>query len=128
MAVRPSASCGAASAAVWLLAAAAAAEPAFEIGLVDVDAGARRGSATVRVDPSDLELVDPASVHERARPGQGHLHFRVDDGPVIATTSTKLSFHELGVGSHRIEVALVGNDHRPLGPRQVMDVTIPGAQ
>jgi hypothetical protein len=49
----------------------------------------------------------------------------VDDGPVVATTATRLSFHELAAGAHRIEVALVGNDHRPLGPREVLEVTIP---
>jgi hypothetical protein len=49
------------------------------------------------------------------RAGQGHLHYRVDDGPVIATTVTELSFHELAPGPHRFEVTLVGNDHQPLG-------------
>jgi hypothetical protein len=52
------------------------------------------------------------------------LHYRVDNGPVVATTSTKLSFHELPVGEHKIMVMLAGNDHQPLGPRETLSVRI----
>ena len=110
------------SAASLLLAGAALADPGLRVELVDLDQGA--GSATVGVALSDIEMVDPAAAKERAASGQGHLHYRVDDGVVVATTVTRLSFHELRAGEHRIEVILVGNDHRPLGPRQVVGVTV----
>lgn len=57
--------------------------------------------------------------------GQGHLHYRVDDGPVIATTSAKLSFHGLASGKHKIVVMLANNDHSPAGPQQTLEVTVP---
>jgi hypothetical protein len=62
---------------------------------------------------------------EKPVPGQGHLHYRVDKGPVIATPTPKLSLHELAPGAHTILVMLVGNDHKPLGPQQELNVTVP---
>ena len=57
--------------------------------------------------------------------GQGHLHYQVDDGPIVATTVPKLSFHGLKPGTHSIMVQLAANDHTPLGPEQKLSVTIP---
>ena len=54
-----------------------------------------------------------------------HLHYRVDDGPVIATTATKLSFHELTPGLHKIVVMLANNDHSPSGLEQTLEITVP---
>lgn len=82
--------------------------------LLDPDQKAKQREATVVVSTQGVELVDPASVNQKPRVGQGHLHYRVDQGPVIATTATKLSFHELSPGTRQIEVTLVGNDHKPL--------------
>lgn len=110
---------------IALIAAAAAGAPSLSISLVNEEAAARKGNATVVATVEGFELVDSASVHEKPRIGQGHLHYRVDDGPVIATTATKLSFHELSAGAHRVQVGLVGNDHQPIGPPEVLNVTIP---
>ena len=62
-----------------------------------------------------VKLIYPALTNKRPTKGQGHLHYRVDDGPVIATTTTKLSFHELTSGKHQIVVMLANNDHSPTG-------------
>lgn len=111
---------------------AAAASPAATAGpqltatLVDAEAKAQKQAATVRVTVKGVAIVDPALSKEQPRPGQGHLHYQVDDGPVIATTATKLSFHGLKPGPHRITVVLAANDHSPLGPQQTLEVTIPG--
>src|SRR5262245_20633471 len=110
---------------VWSIATAAAAAPAIDASLTDADAKAKKGEATVQVKVTGVQMVDPASVQEKPRDGQGHLHYRVDDGPVIATTAAKLSFHELSRGDHRIEVTLAGNDHKPLLPSEELRVTIP---
>jgi hypothetical protein len=72
-----------------------------------------------------IQLIDSAAVNEQPQQGQGHLHYQVDNGPVIATTTTKLSFHDLSLGSHKITVMLVGNDHQLLGPRETLTVNIP---
>jgi hypothetical protein len=95
--------------------------------LIDPEKKAAGRAATVEVTVSGVELVDPAMSMEKAAPGQGHLHYQVDKGPVIATPSPKLSFHELTPGPHTITVVLAGNDHKPLGPQQTLSVTIPKA-
>ena len=93
--------------------------------LVDAEKKAAKKEATVDVKATGIELIDPAKVHEMPKAGQGHLHYQVDDGPVIATTTTKLSFHGLTSGKHKIVVMLAGNDHNPLGPQQTLEVTVP---
>ena len=93
--------------------------------LVDADAKARQQAATVKATVKGVAMTDPAQVAEKPHPGQGHLHYQVDDGPVIATTATKLSFHGLKPGAHKIMVVLAANDHTPLGPQQTLEVTIP---
>lgn len=93
--------------------------------LVDPDKKAKQKAATVAVKVNGIMLIDPARAGEQPKPGQGHLHYQVDDGPVIATTTTKLSFHGLAPGRHKILVALAGNDHVPVGPQQILEVMIP---
>jgi hypothetical protein len=93
--------------------------------LVDQQKKAEEKAATVQVKVNGVKLTDPAAVHERAQQGEGHLHYQVDNGPVIATTATKLSFHDLPSGQHHITVMLAGNDHSPLGPEESLNVTIP---
>lgn len=99
--------------------------PTLEAKLVDADAKAKKQSATVECKVGGVKLVDPALSHEKPMKGQGHLHYRVDDGPIIATTATKLSFHELKSGAHTFTVMLAANDHSPLGPSQTLNVTVP---
>jgi hypothetical protein len=93
--------------------------------LVDPEKKAQQKAATVTVKVTGVRLIDPAMVNERPRAGQGHLHYQVDDGPIVATTTTKLSFHGLTPGQHKIVVMLAGNDHNPLGPQETLNVTIP---
>ena len=108
-----------------IAASAAAAAPTFNASLVNAEANAHKAGTTVSVEVAGIQLTDPASVNEKPRPGQGHLHYRVDDGPVIATTARKLSFHELTHGDHRFELTLVGNDHQPLLPSKTLELTVP---
>lgn len=93
--------------------------------LVDPEKKAKEKTATVEVTVGGVALTDPAKSCEKRIKGEGHLHYRVDDGPVIATTATKLSFHELTPGVHKILVMLAANDHSPLGPQETLTVTIP---
>lgn len=99
--------------------------PTLMAKLVDPDKKAAQKAATVDVKVTGIKLTDPGAVNEKPMVGQGHLHYQVDGGPVIATTTTKLSFHGLTSGAHKIVVMLAGNDHNPLGPQQTLDVTIP---
>ena len=104
-----------------------ATKPTMTAKLIDPEKKAAGRAATVEVTTSGVELVDPALSMEKAVTGQGHLHYQVDKGPVIATPSAKLSFHELAPGAHTIMVVLAGNDHKPLGPQQTLNVTVPKA-
>jgi hypothetical protein len=106
-----------------LPAAGLAEDPTLSVSLRDQEANAHKRGASVVATVTGLELVDPG----QPQAGQGHLHYRLDGGPVIATTAKKLGFHELTPGSHSIEVALAGNDHKPLGPKQTVRVEIPKA-
>src|SRR5262249_21242329 len=96
--------------------------------LTDKDAKAQNGEATVVVTVTGVDLVDPATVQEKPQSGQGHLHYQVDDGPVIATTATKLSFHALKPGTHNFKVLLAANNHQPLGPESTLSITVPARQ
>ena len=102
-----------------------ATKPTMTAKLVDADKKAAEKAATVEVTTSGIELVDPAISHEKAVAGQGHLHYQLDKGPVVATPSAKLSYHELTPGMHTILVVLASNDHKPLGPREQLTVTVP---
>jgi hypothetical protein len=86
------------------------------------DAQSGPAGAVFRV--KGMRLIDPADRARAAEEAEGHLYYQVDDGPVIATPSPKLSFHELKPGEHKITVALAGNDHRPLGPQETVSVNI----
>jgi hypothetical protein len=101
------------------------ADPLLQAWLAEQAVLARRGEMRVEIRVSGVELVDPASVRDAGRAGQGHVHYRVDGGAVIATPATSFSVHELAPGPHEIEVTLVGNDHEPLGPPRVLRTTIP---
>ena len=102
-----------------------AASPSLKAVLVDPEKKALKQTATVKVTVVGVQMIDPALVGESPKTGQGHLHYQVDDGPVIATPTTKLSFHGLKPGRHTIVVVLSANDHQPLGPQETLSVTIP---
>ena len=104
---------------------AAQGTPTLTARLVDAEKKAQQKAATVDVKVTGIKIIDPAEAKEKPVAGQGHLHYQVDDGPIIATTTMKLSFHGLASGPHKIVVTLAGNDHNPLGPQQTLDVTIP---
>lgn len=102
-----------------------AAAPSMTAKMVDAEAKSKKKEATIVVEVKGIKLVDPASVQEKPAAGQGHLHYRLDNGPIIATTAIKLSFHEMSSGPHVIAVALAANDHSALGPLESFTITIP---
>lgn len=79
-------------------------------------------------DAEDVEEVEPGADGMIATPAgarEGHVHYRLDAGPVIATPATRLSFHELTPGEHTVTVMLAGPDHAPLGPQETLTFVIP---
>src|SRR5918993_1460770 len=85
-----------------------ATKPSMTAKLIDAEKKAAARAATVEVTTVGVELVDPALSMEKPVSGQGHLHYQLDKGPIIATPSAKLSFHELTPGPHTIIVMLAG--------------------
>ena len=75
-----------------------ATKPSMTAKLIDADKKAAGRAATVEVTTSGIELVDPAISMEKAVAGQGHLHYQLDKGPIVATPTAKLSYHELAPG------------------------------
>jgi hypothetical protein len=82
-------------------------------------------SVDIAVHVSGIQLVDPDLTNGQAKRGQAHLTYRVDYGPVVVTTATRLEFARLPSGNHEIIVALAANDGAPLGPHRIFHVRIP---
>ncbi|MEO7385314.1 MAG: hypothetical protein ABIX37_00095 [Gammaproteobacteria bacterium] len=99
--------------------------PTVSANLVDPVAKALKQTASVKVTVEGLRLVEASASMEKPKAGEGHLHYQVDKGPVIATTAPALAFHELTPGQHIITVTPVGNDHQPVGTPVVLSVSIP---
>lgn len=97
----------------------------FEAKLVDQEANASKHSAVVEAKASGLTLIDPALSSKMNTMPEGHFHYQVDNGFVIATPVNKLAFHNLTSGKHQIMVSLADNEHKPIGPVQMLTVTIP---
>lgn len=115
-----------ASGAVFLFAAGGAAPPPeLSAKLLDAEHNALKKEAAVEVSVKNLKLVDPEEAGEKPKSGEGHVHYQIDAGPVVATTATKLSFHEMPPGKHEIKVTLSANDSLPLGPAKILKVSIP---
>ena len=104
----------------------AAPAPTLSAMLLQPEQKAKKHEADVQVQVAGIDIVDPATANEKPVPGQGHLHYQLDSGPIVATTATKLDFHKLTPGKHQITVMLAGNDHNPLGPKETLHVTVPG--
>ena len=106
----------------------AAPAPALSASLMQPEQKAKKHEAGVQVQVTGIDIVEPATANEKPAPGQGHLHYQLDSGPIVATTATKLDFHKLSPGKHQITVMLAGNDHQPLGPKETLHVTVPGGR
>ena len=109
----------------WPLVAQAAQTATLKATLVDAAKKAEAKTATVQVTVRGVKLIDPDKTHGQAKKGEGHLHYQLDNGPVIATTAPKLSFHGLSSGQHTLVVMLAGNNHEPLGPKEALTFDIP---
>ena len=109
----------------WPIVARAAQTPTLKATLIDAAKKAEAKTATVQVTVGGVKLIDPDKTHGQVKTGQGHLHYQLDNGPVIATTALKLSFHGLSSGQHTLVVMLAGNNHDPLGPKEVLTFQIP---
>lgn len=109
----------------WPFIAQATQTATLKATLVDAAKKAEGKTATVQVTVSGVKLIDPDKTHGQVKKGEGHLHYQLDNGPVIATTTPKLSFHGLSSGPHTLVVMLAANNHEPLGPKETLTFDIP---
>lgn len=76
-----------------------------------------------KLKPPDLHLGDTAPEHF------GHIHYTLDDFPLVASVSTQHMFGKargksyLDRGLHTLRIELVNDVHRPLNPPVVRTVT-----
>ena len=74
---------------VLFAAATPAAEPQLDAELTKADLNAAKGNALIQVTVAGFELIDADEAGPSPRAGQGHLHYQLDGGPVIATAARK---------------------------------------
>ena len=95
----------------------------LEVRLANEQAMAKQKMATVEVTVTGTTISDMA-----AMPGIGggaHLHYQIDNGPVIATSVKHLTFAKLTPGDHTINVTVADENHQPISETQTLKVTIP---
>jgi plastocyanin len=106
-------------------------------------------TVTARVTLSGFKLA-PQDVGKKPKPGEGHLHFKMDDGkfdhPKYSGANGKLAvklgvdgmyspavtpsitYRHLPAGKHKLEVYLANNDHSNTGVEAETDFTVSGKQ
>lgn len=94
------------------------------------------GDITVVAQVTNFKIVD--KLGEANVPGEGHLHFFLDVNPPTAqgkpaipasgdwapTAGTTYTFKNVTEGTHTIAVELVNNDHTPLNPPAVYEISV----
>lgn len=98
--------------------------PTLNVKVLDQKENTAQKAISVESEVQNFDLADPHEVNEIVKEGQGHIHYRLDDGPVIATTAKRLSFHEVKPGTHTLTVNLAGNDHKQVGTEQKLSVEV----
>jgi hypothetical protein len=123
-----------------------ASTPKGEVRFVAPKDGAKTGSTmTAKVTLKDFKL-SPQTVGQAPRPGQGHLHFRMDGGKfdtpkysgangqlgkklgVVGKYSPSLTptitYKHLPKGKHELEVYLANNNHTNVGVESKVEFTV----
>ncbi len=79
----------------------------------------KEGMATIAVNVKGTTLTgDTAGMHG------SHLHDQIDNGPIVVTNATNLSFAHLSPGKHTIKITAVDMNHRPISNTETVDIDI----
>ena len=98
--------------------------PLMTAELVHPHDNAKKKMAVVQVHTDGVRLVTPGSKAE-SKDDEAHLQYRLDHQQAIDTTQTNMRFTGLSQGDHIIQVALAGNDNKPMGHQTTLKVHIP---
>jgi len=98
--------------------------PRLRAQFVDKARNLEHRLAVVEVDAEGVLLADPTDSQYKMR-DQGHIQFRLDQGPYILPLGNRIAFEGLTPGKHNIEVMLADNSYRPMGPKVELEITVP---
>jgi len=103
-------------------AAAGADVPAPTVKLVAPVEGAEvpAGDLTVAVETTGLTFVMPSNT---IVPGEGHVHFSLDGGPIQMSTTPEYVLKDVAPGPHTLEAELVQNDTESFDPPVLQEIT-----
>jgi hypothetical protein len=100
--------------------APAVAPPTIKV-LAPIDGEAAKGTdLTVKVETTGLKFVMPSNT---VVPGEGHVHFILDDQPLKMSTTPDYVFKDVASGRHTLKAELVQNDTKPFDPPVAQTVT-----
>lgn len=102
--------------------------PLMTADFVDKYANAGERRAVIDVHTDGVQMVDPAGTGNMPSVSQAHVQYQVDDGTPVNTTSRRIQLDNLSPGEHHIQVALAGNDNKPMGRETMLNLHIPGSQ
>jgi hypothetical protein len=92
------------------------------VKLVDEAMLSKDKMAKVEVGVTGVKLMPE---HKGTTHMSSHLHYQIDDSPIIVTTSPTLSFANLTSGKHTIQVTVVDAKHSPLAGPESVELNIP---
>lgn len=99
--------------------------PLLIVKFVNQKENAQHRRAVIEVQTDGLKMVDPVVGNHEPRSDEGHIQYRLDNGPIQNTTSITWTFDHLSPGKHLIRVAVASNDNHQLGEEKALKVCVP---
>lgn len=93
--------------------AAPAVRPTIQLLTPQAGATVPAGTVAVTVETTDIEIVMPSGGNV---PGQGHVHFTLDDRPYEMSIEKGFEFDDVEPGPHTLKAELVQNDTSSFDP------------
>lgn len=98
---------------------APATPPTITIDAPAAKAEVPAGEVQVKVTTTDLKFTMPSNKNV---PGEGHVHFTLDDQPFKMSTEPAYTFKDVAPGPHKLEAEVVQNDTKSFEPPIVAEV------
>ncbi len=96
----------------------------FGVRLVKTEEFAKQHKALVEAQVYGLELVSPGQ-NQAPNEYQGHIVYRVDNGPEQTAANERFEIAGLSLGNHTIAVHLADNEGHAISPEHRLLVRIP---
>jgi len=99
---------------------AAVAAPTLQLVAPAEGATIDADTVNVSVTTTGHKIVMPSNT---LVPGEGHVHFTLDDRPFEMSTTPDFAFEDVAAGQHTLVAELVQNDTKPFSPPVKQQVT-----